>query len=134
MASQQEEARKQQRRGEIIAEINARQTEINNLVNSRNAYESMKGKINQAIPKLTSAKKYVNNSQTNLKSVYTGKEATKENAKFQEVIQGINDVIGKLNNPVIAEINRKINSINQEIIARQNRIGQLQNEFYSLYY
>ena len=129
---QRERAMKEQRKGQIANEIDAWQQEIDNLFYSNLAYENMRTKINEALPKLTSARQNVKSSQVGLKGTYTSQEATKQEAKFQEIIQEISGVIENLNNPIMTEITRKINSNNQEIMARQSRIRQLQGELYSL--
>lgn len=129
---QEERERREQREREIRNEIDEIEREVKDLENGKDVYENMRKKINEALIHLTSAEQRVHSSQTELKRAYSSQTSNEQNIKLEESMQGISDIIRRMNNPIIPEIDRKINSINQEILTKQNEIGQLQNELNSL--
>lgn len=131
-AEERERQRREQRKREIRGEIDRLNGEIGSLEDRKRQYQNMKNKINQALPKLRSAKQNVTSSNSGLKNAYSSQTAEKEIRKFQEKEQQINEIISNLNGSILPEIDRKINSLNNEIQNRRNRIGQLQGELNSL--
>ena len=132
MDETEEQQKKEREKAEIRNQIETQNTEINNLKKSKIAYEIMKTKVNEALSKMESAKKSVVNSNEQLKNAYSSQEADKQNKKLQEITQEIDTIVGKLNNPILSEINKKISATNQEISSKQNIVSSLRNELNSI--
>lgn len=124
---QKEEIIKKQRRTEFRNGINSEKNKIIDIQNKKNKYKKMRGEIQDAITKLTSAKSYIADSQEALKSTYIRNEPGKDSKIYQEALLGINRVISLYSNTIIPSIENKIKQLNTRMEQSYRRIKDLEN-------
>lgn len=119
-------------KAEIQKKINRLNTEISNLEVSRNLYQNMNTKINDAITQLTSAKDYANKSYSELEKYYQSNTSSKKVTELESEYTNINNIIKELKSEILVASNNKISSINSSISSKQSQIKELRKQLNSM--
>lgn len=131
--TEEEQARlRQEKRNRINNEITNLRNENNDLNNKLDEYVQMKNKVNIAKDNLETAKTKITNSKGELEKAYVSQTATEEAGKIETEITNIGDMIARLNNPILNEIEKKILEIEEKMTENRIKINNLKSNLMKL--